>query len=311
MFKSYLDEAGISAGDPYCVLAGYVGDKLEWDKVDHDWKFVLEAFKVPYFHALEFYGDDPKYANWKQSKRTAFVNALFDCVRDHEVSLLSCAVDVNVFLSLTKDERQWVTGGIHNGVRWKKNGAPNTPYYLPLHGCVIQAASHVPEGEKVWPVMSRHDQYKIKALELYNLMLDSDPALLCRSKMGDEMVFSDPTTCRPLQAADLAAYWSGKAMRFRAKTGTSSLAQFPNRVEIKRVLERMRDWSDLKLFNFGGLMLLLQGCNRYIKSSFPTLDQQLPSVPAQQRLQILSEMRKVNFRKFLDQWQPSVQEDHG
>jgi hypothetical protein len=313
VFKAYLDETGIQRHDPYCIIAGYVGEVCEWKKVGWDWKFVLDAFKVPYFHALEFYGDDEKklYRGWKPGKRAAFLNALFDCLRDHKVWLISSAVDVRAFWSFTEDERRYVTGGVHNGMKWKSSGAPTKPYFLPFHEAVIQSCSHTPEDDKVWTIMSRQEQYRMKALELYDMMLASEPAMQCRPKLGDDMVFSDPKAVYELQAADLAAYWSGKAMRYIAKAGTRSLARFPNRVEMARLFERMRDWSDLKLFNFEGLMLLLQGSNRYIKTSFPTLDQTLPSVPLARRREILSDMRRVNFRKFSDQWQPSPQGDHG
>jgi|SRR5713101_4967992 len=312
VLKAYLDETGIITNDPYCVIAGYVGEVGEWAKVESKWKFVLEEFKVPYFHALEFYKHDKKkfYVNWSESKRSAFIKFLFDCLRDHQVWLLSSAVDVQIFLSLTEDERRFVTGGIHNGMKWSTMGAPTKSYFVPFHEIILQAASHVPDGDKVWMVMSRQDQYEMKALEIYDMMLASDPPLRCRSRLGDDMVFSDPKLVCQLQAADLAAWWSGKAMRYRAKAQTDDLKEFRNRVELKRVLERMRSWADLKLFNFQGLMLLLQGTSRYLRSSFPTLDQQLPSLSIQKRKQILSDMRRVSLRKFVDQWQPETQEGH-
>jgi uncharacterized protein DUF3800 len=310
VLKAYLDETGIVTNDPYCVIAGYVGNVEEWAKVESKWKFVLEEFKVPYFHALEFYKDDKKnfYKGWKESKRSAFINFLFDCLRDHQVWLLSSAVDVQTFLSLTEDERRYMTGGIHNGLKWVAMGAPTKSYFVPFHEIILQAASHVPDTDKVWMVMSRQDQYENKALEIYDMMLASDPPLRCRSRLGDDMVFSDPKLVCQLQAADLAAWWSGKAMRYRAKVRTDDLKEFKNRVELKRVLERMRSWDDLKLFNLQGLILLLQGTPRYLTSSFPTLDQQLPSLPIQKRKEILSDMRKVSLRKFVDQWQPNAQE---
>jgi hypothetical protein len=311
VLKAYLDETGVDGDAPYCVITGYVGDKLEWEKVDRDWKYVLEEFKVPYFHALEFYGEDEKYENWKEGKRSAFIKALFDCTKNHGVWLVSCAVDSREFRGLTEDERRMVTGGVHNGMKWKSHGAPTKPYFVPLQECIIQAASHVPDNDKVWPVMSRHEKYKAKALEIYNMMLDAVPPMKCRPKLGDEMLFSDPKTCHPLQAADLAAYWTGKAMRYRARTGTKSLAQFPNRVEIKQVFARMRSWNDLKLFDWQGLLTVLQFCNRYIKTSFPTRDQRWPSLPVEERKRVLSVMRKADLRKFLDQWQSTAQERHG
>ncbi len=227
------------------------------------------------------------------------------------MGLFCSSVDVQVFRSLTEDERRWLTGGVHNGIKWKAHGAPSKVYFLPLQFCVIQAASFARDGDKLSPVMSRQDQYKMKALELYELMLSSDPVMQCRHKLVDDMVFSDPKKTPALQAADLAAYWFAQFNSWRAKTGEVLSDGFPDRVQLMKFFRNLRRLDDLKLFNFQSLMLVLQSCNRYIKTSFPTFDQNLPSFAVRQRLEILSEMRKVNFRRFLDQWQPNAQEGHG
>jgi hypothetical protein len=311
VYKSYLDETGIKSDDPFCIIAGYVGDVREWQKVDDDWKFVLADFGVPYFHALAFYRREDKCANWKASKRVAYINALFDCIRDHEVWLVTSAVEVPIFLSLTEDERRIVTGGEHNGLKWKSMGAPNTPYFVPFQECILQASTHVPRGEVLYPIMSKQDQYEMKALELYDMILNTNPPLKCRPKLAEEMLFSNPKAARPLQAADLAAYWSGKVMRYLARNGKDSWDRFPHRVELRRLFERVRDYRQLKLFNFEGLMLSLQFVNRHIKTSFPTLDQLLPSLSPAERKRVLAVMWKVTMQGFLDQWQPSGREDHG
>lgn len=313
IFKSYMDESGIQADDPYCTIAGYLAPVNEWVEFERQWRFVLGEYmrgipeQLRYFHALEFYGDDDKYWGWKRGKRESFENALFTIINECKLALFSCSIDSRVFFSLTDDERHYLTGGQHNGVRWKKYGAHKSPYFLPFHFCMIQSASFVQNGDKVFPVMSRQDQYRMKALELYELMLNTDPAMQCRDKLADDVVFSDPKKAMPLQAADLAVYWLGQFNSWRAKTGNRKSDGYPDRVHVMKLGANIRSLGDLKMFDFQGLMLTLQGCNRYIKTSFPTLDQQLPSVPVRQRLEILSEMRKVNFRKFSDQWKPDVQ----
>jgi hypothetical protein len=310
MFKFYADETGIQFNDRYCTIAGYVGNVAQWEGVEHDWKFVLEEFKIPYFHALEFYGSDRKYRSWSKGKRNAFINLLMDCLRDHEIRVLGSSVDVQVFNSLTLDERHYLTGGFHNGMKWKYQGSPSKAYFLPFHNVLQQSTKYVADGSFMYPVMSRQDQYEMKALELYERMLDGYPAPKCRAKWADDMIFSDPKRVVQLQAADMAAYWLGKFMRYLAATGDKTAKDFPNKYEFLRVMERLQSDSDFKLFDFQGLMLLLQGSNRYIKTSFPGLDQSLPSLPVEERKRILSVMRKADLRKFGDQWRPTGQAVH-
>jgi hypothetical protein len=317
MYKSYADEANIQRGDPYCTVAGYSADVTEWAKFEAHWRFVLNEYmrdfpeRERYFHALEFYdySSKSKYAKWTQGKRRSFIDALFKVISDFNLPLFSSTIDARVFFSLTEDERRFLSGGLHNGMRWKTHGAPTKQYFLPFQFCIIQAASFVPDGDVVFPVMSRQAQYEITALELYEAFLNSEPALNCRSKLADDMVFSDPRTVPGLQAADLAVYWFGQLWKYRAKTGNRLDIGFPNMAELRQVLRNMVKNEDLKLFDFNGLMLLLQGTNRYTKSSFLTLDQMFPSLPLQRRMEVLGAMRKVSFRRFSGQWQPSALED--
>ena len=310
-------EAGIRREDPYCTIAGYVASEEEWDWFEHDWRHVLWAFMrdIPederFFHALEFYGDGYKFKNWKTGKRDSFITSLFDVVNGYNLFLFSSTVESRLFFRLTTDERRYLTGGFHDGTKWRKpTGSPNTPYYIPFHNCIIQSAQFVPIGEKVFPIMSRQDQYQTHALELYDRVLNSYPRIQCRSLLGDDMVFSDPKRVPALQAADLAAYWLGQMMKYRAKHSNQRWEEYPHVEETRRVVANLRALSDMKLFNCEGLMLVLQGCNRYIKTSFPTLDQALPSLPVELRKKVLSVMWKADLRRFLDLWHPNAQACH-
>jgi hypothetical protein len=306
MFKSYMDETGINDGDRYCTVAGYVGLADVLDRIERDWEFVLGEFKVPYFHALEFYGEDKNgfYTNWKDGKRRAFIDALFDCLKNRAVSLFGASIDVEVFNSLTEDERRYLTGGQYNGFKWISQGAPTKPYFVPFQVVLIGSATLITPGDVLYPVMSRQEEYKMHALKLYEMILDSDPPLQCRNRLADDMVFSNPQKVVELQAADLGAYWLGKMLR-HSRSGWSA---FRNKWEMLRLFESIHEADKtLKLLDFQGLMLSLQGANRYIKTSFPTRDQRLPTIPVARKMELLSSMRKVSFRQFLDQWTPSTQ----
>lgn len=317
VFRSYMDEAGIQTSDPYCSIAGYVAPIDEWNKFERDWRFILDDYMVNileldrYFHALEFYGNHKKYRTWSSAKRKSCEAALFRAINDRELALFMSTIDSAVFFSMTVDERRYLTGGQHNGIKWKHHGAPSKPYFLPFQFCMIQSANFIRDGDKVFPVMSWQEQYKMKAVELYKLMLNTEPPLQCRDKLADEVVFSNPKKVAALQASDLAVYWFGQFNNWKKRTQSVFSEGYPDRVQLMRLMNNVRSFYDLKLFDFKGIMISLGGCNRYVKTSFPTLDQQLDSVPVRQRLEILSSMRKVNFRKFLDQWRPGVLKDHG
>jgi hypothetical protein len=312
-----MDETGIQRHDRFCTVSGYIMTASQWDDFDRQWRFVLAQYMrdIPepqrYFHALEFYGSDKKYSTWSRGKKNSFIKALFGVIHDFGPTLFSSTVDSEIFFSMTEDERRYITGGIHNGMKWKSHGAPTKPYFLPFTHCIVQSTDLVPDDAMIFPIMSRQDQYEMHALEIYEDMLNSDPPMKCRKKLADDMIFSDPKKVCGLQAADLAAYWFGRSMTYVVKTGDRQHRHYPNMVEMTMLLKNVRESADLKLFNFQGQMLLLQGANRYLKTSFPTLDQLLPSLPVEDRKKLLSVMRKADLRKFLDQWKPTPQANHG
>jgi len=317
IFRSYVDEAGLSEKQRYVSLAGYVAPACEWEKFERDWSFVLSEFMrgIPepshYFHAKEFYQNREPYRSWSSSKRRSFEDALFKAIADRDVAVYMSCVDREVFFSMTEDERRYLTGGIHNGMKWVTWGAPTKPYFLPFQFCIIQAAKFVRETDTIFPIMSRQEEYKMHALGLYEQMLGSYPALLCRPKLADDMVFSDPKKVGALQAADLAVYWFSQMNEYFALMNTRDAIGFPDRLKIKKLLRNLREFGDLKTFDFEGLMVSLGNCNRYIKTSFPTLDQRLPSLPLAQRKEVLGVMRRINLRRFLDHETLILPASHG
>ncbi|HYM78420.1 MAG TPA: DUF3800 domain-containing protein [Candidatus Dormibacteraeota bacterium] len=316
VFKSYMDEAGIDARSPYCSIAGYIAPKDEWEQFERDWRFILKEYMrdLPeserYFHSVEFYENYPKYRSWKKGKRESFINALFRAINDRHVALFLSSVDQRIFFQFTEDERRYLTGGIHNGFKWASHGAPTKPYFLPFQFCMIQGANFVKDDDKIFPIMSRQEQYRMKALELYEQMLNTDPPMKCRHKLADDMVFSDPKKTPPLQAADLAVYWFAQLNTWQALTGNRLSDGFPRHLELQKIVKNAMRLDDLKKFDFCGLMLGLQGCNRYIKTSWVTRDQLLPSLPIEKRKEILQVMRKVNLRRFLDHETLTLPGDH-
>lgn len=309
LYRSYMDETGIQRGDRVCTVAGYVATVEAWGELERRWRFVLDAFHIEYFHALEFYGKDAKYKGWNRGKRAAFINALFECLAECDLRPVSSAIDCDLFWSLTEDERHYVTGGIHDGMRWRRSGAPSKPYFVPFHGCIIQACDVVPDGGMLYPVMSRQDQYKMKALELYDRILNEYPPPNMRPKLAGDMVFSDSKKVPGLQAADLGTYWVGQFMKY-VQAGRHE-DTFSHLHEVRRVLKRLRNPKDLNFFNVQVCMALLCSANRHIKTSFPTRDQFLPSLPVVARREVLGTMRKASLRQFSDLWRSNYPEDHG
>ena len=275
-----MDESGIHDDARVCVVAGYVGPIEEWAGFRQDWNGTLDKYKVKRecgFHARLFFrrhlSGKPQHEHYRHlSAEDAenFLGALVGAITGSNLRLIGSAVDVPLFRSLTEDERRYLTGGLHNGRKWTRQGAPTKPYYLPFSHGVIRAGSRTPKSQKVRIVMSRQAQYEMNALELYDLMLaHRKPRLKVGNRLARKMQFSGPVEVVELQAADLICW----ALHNAATQGLVSGKRISPTPLLRKLLVNLKDKRDLQFFNFEGIMLVLQVLAPHLDSSFPTLDQ--------------------------------------
>ena len=214
IFKVYLDESGIDKPD-VCTVAGFIGGIPALDQLAKRWKKVLDHFKVPEFHAIQFYAPAHKialsttnpYRGWSNTKRRLFIDSLLKVIEERNVFFIGTGVDSVAFQNRSEEEKRHLTGGLYEGIgrKWTSSGKPTAPYFLALRSVIETAAIRTPDNGKVCFVMSEQNEYEFCALKMYRQLLDSGK-MENKDRLGEPMVFATPKRFRQLQAADLAAY---------------------------------------------------------------------------------------------------------
>ncbi|HEY5177845.1 MAG TPA: hypothetical protein VII95_20010 [Terriglobales bacterium] len=276
MYKLLADESGLKKRcEKYCVVSGFVGSADQWDTFNEKWPIMLHKAGVSVFHALEFWKRADKdgvicrpepYTKWKESDDVAFIRSLLDVVTQANLRPVSMAVDIDLFLSLSHDERRWLTTSSLYDKNWDQRGKPDDPWFFAFREPILSATHFVPEGDKLYPVFADRDSpdrkkkpVQTKARELYREILAV--SVVGREKLADTFTFSTPEEIVGLQAADLLAN------RVRIYVGTG-LGQGEVATLIRAFLESDRIY--MRVANAIDLDRRLRSCP--FRSSFWNID---------------------------------------
>jgi hypothetical protein len=211
MFKSFLDESGITGLDRASVMAGFMGNEQECDRVAEKWGKIVKPLGE--FHACEFF---PRLQNGNMAsiyKHLSVAEAekvaidLIDLLEQSKLEPIGMAIDAEAFRSLHEDERRWMTAAVPYDRTWPMQGVPNNPHFAPFQYCLTYANEYTPTDEKMYITCHGHQQFESTAIRTYRdfLRIKSD----WNNRLGETIAFSNAKECPLLQAADLLAYVGG------------------------------------------------------------------------------------------------------
>lgn len=224
-FFAYADESGISRGEPYCMIGGFIASPRRWNVFKRAWKEVLDSEGVPAFHAVEFFqqaswqSKNSHYHGWSLERKVSFLSRLLLTLRSRDIRDIGGLVDNNAFFALTDDDRRVATGAdmkIHwdfpGGTELEaiqvddprvRGGTQARPYPAAFFVLVRQALEHVPDGAKVHFVF--HIQNVEEGLARQNYASMVKKKMSGWEKLGG-LTYDRAEVHEPLQAADLYTY---------------------------------------------------------------------------------------------------------
>lgn len=216
MFKGYMDES--ESGDSnleVCVVAGFLGNGQECDRVDSEWKERVKP--IGEFHAKNFFKRHPdgsmagKYKHLSVDEAESCALSLVDLLSESKLEPVGMALDSKCFMSLSEDERRWMTSAVVHDKTWPMQGAPNDPFFAGFHYCLTAANEYTPEGEVIYLTFHRHEAREGNAKKIYNEIKDLGGKWGAR--LAETTLFSSQYEAVLLQAADLLAHSIGQAIR--------------------------------------------------------------------------------------------------
>lgn len=208
MFKAFLDESGME-GNVATVIGGVVGRTEECDLAASCWNDALSVASIKEFHSIEFWNRTNgrmhgQYAHLSIADADLLARRLMEIVCTLPMRPIAVVLSVKAFMSLTEDERRWLTTNKRLGKEWSAQGSPSNPYFFVFQAVTQVAALATSADDKVYFVFDRQDDFVDRARKLYNESLALDNEMT--RKMADEIVFSPKSSAVLLQGADFIAY---------------------------------------------------------------------------------------------------------
>lgn len=189
---AYCDESGTQGND--LVLAGYVAAAVEWDGVDRAWRQELDAKGLTEFKTVDCFAGQGEFKG--RTDRVEIRDRFFALLDQSDLDAFAVRVDLKTFPAV----RAKLASNIRPGF--------NKAY---LHGMsallqfMTEFANDKPEGERIDFVFDEQDEFRGRALEMYEA-IKKMPGIPVRAERLGTIAFADSKLVAALQAADALAY---------------------------------------------------------------------------------------------------------
>jgi hypothetical protein len=247
MFKGYMDESESGDGSlQVCVVAGFMGNGAECDRVEGEWKELVKP--IGEFHAKNFFKRHIDgsmagiYKHLSVDDAESRAISLVDLLSKSQLEPIGMALDSKCYMTLSEDERRWMTAAVPHRKSWPMEGAPSDPFFAGFHYCLTSANEYTPEGETMSLTFHRHEAREGNAKKMYNEIKDLGDKWGAR--LAKTVLFSSQYEAVLLQAADLLAHSIGQAIRPEEKRNKVT-AHALDKLAFKREYIRVMDVKSL------------------------------------------------------------------
>ena len=194
----YVDE---SESDGIFAMAGFVAPAEEWAKFSAEWDAALAAppRANKLFKAREVMRNRPSGAFW----------GMTDKQRNEKLETLYSVIDAHASYSVYSIVHIEPLQRLAAAYGFSKRAAD--PYYHALSDIIIgvakiQVAQDAPEDEKVDWVFDEHKS-EVHVSQIWGAVIHDAPDPAIKRMLAGSPIFRKDDDVRPLQAADLEAWW--------------------------------------------------------------------------------------------------------
>ena len=190
----YFDESYTHPPAPRVyTVAGYVATDVQWKKFQREWRKILDAEGIEYFHMVDFQANNLPYGAWSIDKRARFLASLHAIIHKRTLMSFSTTADLAEFERLTHEQKKILVN----------------PHVFAAKNCMKAVGLWAAESIVNHPmsyVFELGSQYQGKLRTLLSSLPDEDRGWF---RFGS-LRFADKKSTRPLQAADIVVYESMK-----------------------------------------------------------------------------------------------------
>ncbi len=240
VLKMYMDDSGTN---PATCIAGYLGGRTQWNRLERDWKKVLEREGVSEFHGKNFWSRTGEFCGWDDKRHAKFIDDLLKIIEGLRIYPFASATYPEDWKVLSLDERRFLTGGVFLYGELILSGKPSQPKALPFHHCLFAPLDYCHDGLTVYYHFDSDKNFDGWASKFYSYVRKMH-MLGWTHKMGAEITFANSVESAPLQAADLLA-WEVN----RYATERHGNPKVKGRPSFRRAISKLRASTDFRLFD--------------------------------------------------------------
>jgi hypothetical protein len=200
IWRAYLDDSGRYEHSPVLVLGGWIAPISTWVKFVPEWDAMLTMPpRLEYFKMNEAATLKGEFLGWDETRRDERIAIAYKVAEDY------IPYQVSVVLELEPYSRIFTPD-------WIDERAGN-PYYFAFYAIISGVAREQKHYDLQNPVHFVFDEQAIekdKIVKAWDALKMADASKDIRHLIGSVPYFLDDKKCKPLQAADLAAWWIRK-----------------------------------------------------------------------------------------------------
>ena len=109
----YCDDSGTDHGNRAAVVAGYIGQVKQWEKLEKEWINLMKDFGVTLMRRSDLESFKGEYAEWNEERRTTFVKRAHLLIRAHTKIPIGSAVIKEDFNTILHTNTREQFGGVY------------------------------------------------------------------------------------------------------------------------------------------------------------------------------------------------------
>ena len=192
IFTAYFDESGTHAEAELTGMAGFLGDRRQWQKFEKRAGKLFKRFQVDVFHTIDVRRSDKDFAGWSVDRKVEFLDEFQHVINE--------TLESGVAAFLRHEDYRY-----YYGLNWPKKARRDSKYAILFRACGAQMIDTVGKMSLDEPrlrvVLESGHKNAGDVMRVYNWAQSRQTSPTLSS-----LTFSDKKTCLPLAAADLFAY---------------------------------------------------------------------------------------------------------
>jgi hypothetical protein len=195
-FSLYGDESYSHPPEPLVYTIGcYVSTHVQWKTFQKEWRRILDAENIEFFHMVDFQACKPPYGSWSKEKRASFLASLHAVIHKRTLMSFATTADIEDFENLTAEQKEALVN----------------PHVFAAKNCMkavgVWAARNIINYPLIAYIFEKGSPHDNKLKRLFTEEFTDEDRWFFRMA---SLAFVDKKIMSPLQAADIVAYESRK-----------------------------------------------------------------------------------------------------